>query len=212
MRPPRSRRQQPQLAKRRAAGLVEIFGDDARAGHRRHALLDQDRRRAGRIELQKFLAPFPDPLLDQPRRQAVFFERQPHEAGMRTESDDGTASACAPSHARISTLRQKASAPRRLRRVRIELAGLAEAPEVSRHDRVDQFRDDAERLRACGLALAPRSETTLSVLSSSTWSGVIGGFGRNCRIHRLQLHPARTAPAPAGGGARWWRGRIPSVP
>ena len=78
-------RHQPELAEGEPAGLVEIFGDDAGARHRRRALFDQNRRGPGRIERQKFLAPLPDPLLDEPRRQTVFFERQPHEAGMRAD-------------------------------------------------------------------------------------------------------------------------------
>ena len=34
---------------------------------------------------QEILAPLPDPLLDQPRVEAVLAEREPHEARMRAE-------------------------------------------------------------------------------------------------------------------------------
>ena len=78
-------RQQPALAEFGAARLVEIFGDDHRARHRRMAFLDQHRRRAVGIEREKFLAPLPHALLDQPRRDAELAERQTHEARMRTE-------------------------------------------------------------------------------------------------------------------------------
>ena len=42
------------------------------SGYRRAALLDQHRRRAGRVERQEFGAAFPRPLLDEARRQAIF--------------------------------------------------------------------------------------------------------------------------------------------
>ena len=84
-RPLRSCRQQPALAELGAARLVEIFGDDRGARHRRMAFLDQHRRRAGRIEREEFVAALPYPLLDEPRRDAVLAEREPDEAGMRTE-------------------------------------------------------------------------------------------------------------------------------
>ena len=85
MRPPRSRRQQPEFAEIMAAGLVDIFGDYACSRNRGRALLDQDRRGSSRIKRDEFLTPFPSPLLHQPDRQAVFFKNQPHEAGMRTD-------------------------------------------------------------------------------------------------------------------------------
>ena len=78
-------RQQPALAGFGAARLVEIFGDDRGAGHRRTAFLDQHRRGAFRIEREEFLAPLPHALLDQARRDAVLAERQAHEARMRAE-------------------------------------------------------------------------------------------------------------------------------
>src|SRR4051812_10648721 len=49
------------------------------------AFLDQHRRRAFGIERQKFLAPLPHALLDEPRRNAEFAERQADEARMRTK-------------------------------------------------------------------------------------------------------------------------------
>src|SRR3984885_16226872 len=51
-----------EIAGRQPARLVEIFGDDAGAGYRRRALLDQDGRSALRIERQKVLPPLPHPL------------------------------------------------------------------------------------------------------------------------------------------------------
>ena len=59
----------------------------------------------------------------------------------------------------------------------------------------------ASIVRPCSRAEA---ETTLSRRSSSTWSGVIGGFGRDCRIRRLHLHQRERhrhqQPAAFGGG------------
>ena len=78
-------RHQPELRAARAARLVEVFGYDRGAGNRRHAFFHQDRRGSGRIEHQKFLAPLPHPLLDQPRRQAELLEHKAHETRMRTE-------------------------------------------------------------------------------------------------------------------------------
>src|SRR5215208_4200229 len=77
--------QQPPLAGLGAVGLVEVFGDDRGARHRRMALLDQHRRLAFGIERQEFLAPFPHALLDEPWRDAELAQREPHEARMRTE-------------------------------------------------------------------------------------------------------------------------------
>ena len=51
--------------------------------------------------------------------------------------------------------------------VRRELAGLAEAPEIGRHDRLHRGRLDAERLAACGLRARPRRDTTLSRLAAA---------------------------------------------
>src|ERR1700712_4833964 len=66
-------------------GLVEIFGDHARARDGRKAGSRQHRRGARRIERQKRLAPLPDALLDQPQIEAVLAEGEADEAGMRTE-------------------------------------------------------------------------------------------------------------------------------
>ncbi len=78
-------RHEPELGDRRPMRLVEIFGDDGRPRNRRHAFFDQDRGRSRGIEREKFLAPLPDPLLDEPRRQAELLEDEPHGTGMRTE-------------------------------------------------------------------------------------------------------------------------------
>ena len=66
-------------------GFVEIFGDDCRAGNRRQAFGNQDRRGRRGIERQKRFAPFPDPFFDQPQIQAVFASDQADEARMRAE-------------------------------------------------------------------------------------------------------------------------------
>ena len=62
-----------------------------------------------------------------------------------------------------------------------ELAGLAEAPEIGRHDGADRFRRDAEPFERAAVAPLPPRRRRCRALSISTWSGVIGGFGRNCR-------------------------------
>ena len=51
----------------------------------RMAFLDQDRRRARRIEHEELLTPLPDALLDQADCDAVFAERETHEARVRAE-------------------------------------------------------------------------------------------------------------------------------
>ena len=78
-------RQQPLLAQLDAPGLVEIFGDDRRARNRGMAFLHQDRRGAGGVEHEEFLAALPHPLLDRAHGDAVLAERQAHEARMRAE-------------------------------------------------------------------------------------------------------------------------------
>src|SRR4029077_6625174 len=77
-------RQKAVLGRGGATGLVEIFGDHARAGYRRRTLFPQNRRGPRRIEHQELRAPFPHPFFDELRRQTVFFEYEAHEAGMRT--------------------------------------------------------------------------------------------------------------------------------
>ena len=52
-------------------------------------------------------------------------------------------------------------------------AAAAEAVEIGRQDRLDRGRRDAER----SAELSAPGETMLSRFSSSTWSGVSGGFG-----------------------------------
>ena len=68
-----------------AVGLVDIFGDDRRAWDRRLLVVHQNRRRAGRIEQQKCLAPFPAALFDQLQVEPVFARDQADESRMRTE-------------------------------------------------------------------------------------------------------------------------------
>jgi hypothetical protein len=78
-------RQQAQVAELAAPGFVEKFGDDHGAGNRGMPFGDQHRRGAGRIEHEEILAPFPHPLLDQPRIEVVLRQRQTDEARMRAK-------------------------------------------------------------------------------------------------------------------------------
>ena len=68
-----------------------------------------------------------------------------------------------------------------------ELAGLAEAPKIGRHDRLDRLRLDAEPLQRAAFGDRAASDTTLSTRSSSTWSGVSSGVGMNCSSIALSL-------------------------
>ena len=108
-------RHQPRLRELCSARLVEVFGDDRRPGNRRHALFHQHRRRSRRIEDEKLLAPVPDPLLDEPRRQAELFKRRGARNGSADKTDDGTASACERRRVGTKSLRRVAGAgePRR---------------------------------------------------------------------------------------------------
>ncbi len=63
----------------------------AGARHRRMAFLDQHRRRAGRIEQQEFLAPLPDPLLDQARARGRIRRAPAGRSANAGRTDDGTA-------------------------------------------------------------------------------------------------------------------------
>ena len=68
-----------------------------------------------------------------------------------------------------------------LRDAAAELAGLAEAPEIRRHNRLDRLGLDAEALQRAFFRLRRDSETTLSARSNSTWSGVSSGVGMYCK-------------------------------
>src|SRR5947209_7201405 len=57
-------RQAP-LAGRVSDGLVQVFGDDLAARHRRTALFHQNRSRSGWIDVQNSHTPLPRPLLDE---------------------------------------------------------------------------------------------------------------------------------------------------
>ena len=87
----------------------------AAPGNRRHAFFHQHRRRSRRIEDEKLLAPVPDPLLDEPGRQAELFKRRGARSGSADKTDDGTASACERRRVGTKSLRRVAGAgePRR---------------------------------------------------------------------------------------------------
>src|SRR5215472_18917043 len=76
---------EPRVAELPAAGLVEIFGNDGGARHRRMALLHQHRGAAGRIDGEELGPALPHPLLDRPHGDTVLAQGQPDEARMRTE-------------------------------------------------------------------------------------------------------------------------------
>src|SRR5262249_4385239 len=76
---------EPAIGELFAIRLVAVFRDAGGARNRRLALVDQDRRSAGRIDHQKVVAPLPGPLLDQAHRQELFAEREPHETRVRTK-------------------------------------------------------------------------------------------------------------------------------
>src|SRR5882724_3652327 len=65
--------------------LIEIFRDNAGAGDGRAAFGDQHRRRAGGVQHQKRLAPFPGPLLHQTQVQTVLAKYEANKARMRAE-------------------------------------------------------------------------------------------------------------------------------
>ena len=72
-------RHQSKLGELLAMGLAKVFGDDRRAGNWRCPLLNQNRRVAGRVELEELGAPLPGTFLDQTRHKTDFFKHQPHE-------------------------------------------------------------------------------------------------------------------------------------
>ena len=78
-------RHQAPLAEVRPAGFVEIFGDDAGAGHAGSRRFDQHRRRSLGVEQQEFAPALPDPLLDEFGLETELAERQPNEPRMRAK-------------------------------------------------------------------------------------------------------------------------------
>ena len=85
----------------------------------------------------------------------------------------------------------------------LELAGLAEPPQIRRHDRGHGDRDRCRALRACALRVSPAPRRRCRARSSSTWSGVSSGLGMNCRNEAWNLASAngmRHQQAPALDG------------
>src|SRR5918994_6691277 len=78
-------RQQSPAAERRAAGLVQIGRDGARAGNREPALFDEDRNVSGGVEREERETALPRPLLDEFRLDGHFGERQTDETGLWAE-------------------------------------------------------------------------------------------------------------------------------
>ena len=83
-----------------------------------------------------------------------------------------------------------------------ELPGLAEAPEIGRHDRLDRLRLDAEALQRAAFGLGGLRHHIVDAQQLDL-------VGREQRLrqelqrHRLQLGERRTATAPAAVCARW---------
>ena len=69
-------------------------------------------------------------------------------------------------------------------RLAAELAGLAEAPEIGRHDRLDRCRLDAERLERAAFALGGVRHDVVAAQQLDL-VGRSSGFGMNCRNARL---------------------------
>jgi hypothetical protein len=70
---------------RRRQRLFDVFGDGRRTRHRRLSVRHQHRHLTRGIEQQEFVAPVPEPLLDQPYGEPVLVEDQPHIARARRE-------------------------------------------------------------------------------------------------------------------------------
>ena len=86
--------QQAPVAEREPAGLVEIFGDDARARRDGARLVDEHGRLAGRVQGQEFGPALEGALLDERGFDAEFGEDEPCEARMGADGmvvEDGHA-------------------------------------------------------------------------------------------------------------------------
>jgi hypothetical protein len=80
---PSGRRRRSASASPRVSSRYSAIGPGT--GHDEPAILAQDRRRPGGIELEELAPPFPDAFFDQRGVEAELAEREPDEARMRAE-------------------------------------------------------------------------------------------------------------------------------
>ena len=97
----RLRRHQSLVISVDAKRLVEKFGYNAGAGDWWKTLGQENRKRPGRIEEKKLLAPLPHSFFDQPYRQPKFRECKACKSRMRTERKMGKVSASVIGKARL---------------------------------------------------------------------------------------------------------------
>src|SRR6516165_12276776 len=117
------------LGRRSAAGLVEIFGNHARAGNRERPLFDQNRRGSRRIEHQELVATLPHPLFDEFWRQTVFLQHEADETGMWTNRMVEQRQHCAASL--VSDLAENSAFPHDLPRIVLTKKTGAENPKFA---------------------------------------------------------------------------------
>ncbi len=79
----RAFRQEAAIALQRAAGFIQIFGDDGCAHDGQVVFRQKHGQGAGRVQRQKLLAPRPRPFLDQFCFNAIFAENKTHIARTR---------------------------------------------------------------------------------------------------------------------------------